>query len=335
MAGLDFTKGVHPPFEDRYVPSGSQIGGTTAWNDLGQRNPVGGCRHSMVGFLRTTDRWFRNSASRQATGLTDYGVGGSKDGSDDGVIIRWNDPLGRRAGWASGGSDGLEGDGPLFVRTLGVNAINRDLVSVERSDGGVIETEPSPKQLDSIIALQAYWANFAKIPYDTFPINPKVGINTDMEHFEFATKACPFDPMRRHTTEIQQEIVKILKGWQVVDLPVDPTPPVEPPPMWPNGWTTEGLKKRFGTCLEMDFANPSLGFKERRFNENGIISNMWVSRAVQEGITDINRIPKPGYIAITAAKDGVKAHSFIVPRSGHPDWVGFRGDGNDSWKWLQ
>jgi len=82
---------------------------------------------------------------------TAYGVGGSTDGPQwDGVILRWNDPRGRRSAWANGGSDGLEGDGPLFVRTRGVNAINRDLVSIERSDGANPATPVSAKQAESI-----------------------------------------------------------------------------------------------------------------------------------------------------------------------------------------
>jgi len=333
-AELVFGRVPHPPFEDRYIPDYQ----TSAWNDLGQRNPVGTCRHSMIGSLAGTDKWFRNgvpSAAHRATGLTDYGIGGSTDGSLDGVIWRWNDPRGRRAGWASGGSDGLEGDGIAFVRTLGVNAINRDLVSIERSDGGKIETPPSAKQLDSLIALEAYWFDQAGVPWDTFPKNPNVGIVTDMEHWEFATKACPFDPMRRMTTEIQQEIRDVLKSHQVVIEPAEPTDPVPEQPEWPNGWTTDELKAWFGQVLEVDFRKPEKGFTPRTFNKDGVISNMWVQRAVAEGITQIKRIPKPGYIAITAAKDGTPCHSFIVPRSGYPDWVAFRGDGNDSWKWFQ
>src|SRR4051812_7687088 len=120
---LVFGNVPHPPFVDRYIPSSQNH----AWNDLGQRRPVGVCLHSMIGSLKGTDMWFRDgvpSPDHVAQGLTDYGVGGSTDGPDlDGVIWRWNDPKGRRAGWASGGSDGLEGDGPMFVRTLGVDAI--------------------------------------------------------------------------------------------------------------------------------------------------------------------------------------------------------------------
>lgn len=320
----------------------------------------------MLGSLWGTDRYFRNDNPHKgfrATGLTNYGVGNDSDGPEwDGVILRWNDPRGaphvvqmdynpannlweygrgkfynvspRRAGWASGGSDGLEGDGVAFVRVLGVNKINK-LVSIERSDNGSQTAPVSPKQFESICQLEAYWFDQAKVPWDTFPTNPEFGIVTDMEHWEFATKACPFTAMRAKTTLFQDRIREILKQYQVVVEPAEPTDPIPPQPEWPNGWTTDELKKWFGSVLEVDFRNLEKGFTPRTFNANGVISNMWVQRAVAEGITEIRRIPKPGYIAISAAKDGTACHSFVVPRSGYPDWVAFRGDGNDAWKWFQ
>ena len=140
---ITFGRVAHPPFRDRLIPNAQ----TTAWDDLGQRTPVGVCWHTMVGTLWGTDTYFRTGAPA----LTDYGVGGATDGPNwDGVILRWNDPRGRRSGWANGGSDGLEGDGPLFVRTRGVAAINRDLVSIERSDGANPATPVSAKQAESI-----------------------------------------------------------------------------------------------------------------------------------------------------------------------------------------
>jgi hypothetical protein len=155
---ITFGRVPHPPFRDRLIPNANTI----AWDDLGQRNPVGVVFHTMVGSLWGTDRYFRDLATGGSKGLTDYGIGGSADGPEwDGVILRWNDPRGRRSGWANGGSDGLEGDGPAFVRALGINAINRDLVSIERSDGGDISTPLSPKQFESLCQLTAYWLQYA------------------------------------------------------------------------------------------------------------------------------------------------------------------------------
>lgn len=335
MADLVFGNVKHPAFVDRYIPDAD----TDAWNDLGQRKPVGTCRHSMWGNLISTDRWFRDSATHKASGLTDYGVGnGDVDGTDlDGVIYRWNDPLGRRAGWASGGSDGLEGDGVAFVRNLGVSAINRDLVSIERSDGGRPDTRMTTAQFNSICQLGAFWFDYAEVPFSSFPLNPKVGVRTDMEHFEFATKACPFTYMRAHTADIQAEIKKLLEAGQTAGAVVTP-PVVEPAPEWPNGWTFAELKAHFGKLLEVRMnpkTNEVAETAMRGFSKDGIISNMWLQRAVAEGITDVKRIPKPSQVTITRAKDGTGSSTLLVPRSGYKDWIGFRGDGNSSWIWLQ
>lgn len=333
---LQFGNVPHPPYVDRFIPNSQ----TSAWNYLGPRKPVGVCLHSMIGSLSGTDKWFRDgvpSPNHVAKGLTDYGVGGSTDGSLDGVIWRWNDPRGTRAGWASGGSDGLEGDGPMFVRTLGVNAINRDLVSIERSDGGKLETPMSPKQFESVCQLTAFWFDQCRVPYDTFPVNPAVGIVTHMLHYEFAQKDCPFVWVKGHIQEIQDRIKVILKDAQVISAAAPPESEVKPAPRWPNGWTSAQLKEQFGTLTEVTMTkdNEITGTAERGFADNGTISNMWVARCVEEGITEVKRMPKPSHVVNTRAKDGSGSSTLLIPRSGYRDWVGFRGDGNEAWIWLQ
>jgi hypothetical protein len=332
---LAFGNCKHPPYVDRLIPDSE----TNAWNDLGQRVPKGCCHHSMVGSLAGTDRWFRRSTrGSEPDGLTDYGIGGDTDGPDlDGVIWRWNDPRGRRAGWASGGSDGLEGDGPMFVRTLGVNAINRDLVSIELSDGGNIHHPVSDKQFESCAQLTAYWFDQAHVPYDAFPVNPNAGCVTDMEHFEFALKACPFDRFRPRINEFQDRVRMILRTAQVVTIPAPPPTPVPPETEWPHGWTTEELAEQFGKVRQIliDKKNVVTGTRLLGFDPKGVLSNMWIHRALDEGITDVTRIPKPSHFTVTRAKDDTGCSVFIVPRSGYKDWIGFRGDGNASWIWIQ
>lgn len=327
MTNLLFGRVPHPTYVDRLIPDNQ----TYAWDNLGTRRALGVCQHSMIGSLKGTDQYFRQGAA----GLTDYGIGGSTDGALDGVIYRWNDPKGYRSPWANGGSDGLEGDGPMFVRTLGVNAINRDLVSIERSDGGNINTPMSAKQFESICQLTAYWFDQAKVPWDTFPLNPAVGIVTHMEHFEFATKACPFDPVRSQIKVIQDRIRAIMKAAQVVTIPV-PTPPVVVPDKWPNGWTTAALAIQFGKVLEItiDKKNEVASTRMLPFDENGVLSNAWVQRAVEEGITEVKRIPKPTHITLAKSKDGMSSSTFHVPRSGYKDWIAFKGDGNSAWHWV-
>jgi hypothetical protein len=241
---ITFGRVSHPPFRDRLIPDSD----TTAWDDLGARRPLGVVFHTMVGTLWGTDRYFRTGAPA----LTDYGVGGTTDGPVwDGVILRWNDPRGRRSGWANGGSDGLEGDGPLFVRTLGVDAINRDLVSIERSDGADITTPVSPKQFESMCALTAYWFDQAHVPWDRFPVNPSVGsgIVTHFLHKEFATKGCPWAAVADRIDEFQARIRAILRAAQENEQPGSPIPPKPVTPdhdWWPQGYGVGQLRTRFG-----------------------------------------------------------------------------------------
>lgn len=324
---LVFGNVPHPPFIDRYIPNAQ----TFAWDDLGQRNPLGVCQHTMVGTLWGTDTHFRSGGA----GLTDYGIGGATDGKYDGVILRWNDPRSRRSGWASGGSDGLEGPGVPFVRHLGVAAINRDLVSIERSDGGDITTPMSPKQFESICQLTAFWMDQAEVPWYSYPTNPAVQLITHLMHFQFATKGCPWAQIIDNWTRIQDRVRAILRSAQVLIAPGPDPVPVPPLPEWPNGWTTAALEAQFGQLLEITISkrNEIAATHLRGFNKNGTISNMWVARCAAERIKAISRMPKPSHVTITASKDGVSSSTLIVPRSGYTDWVAVKMDGNATWKW--
>lgn len=272
-----FGRVPHPPFENRLVTN------SRAWDDLGPRKIVGSCRHSMVGSLRGTDGFFRGEARGKA--LTDYGIGGSADGSLDGVIYLWNDPRSRRAPWANGPTNGLEGDGPAFVRVHGVVGVNRDLVSIERSDGGDINTPLSEKQFESLAQLEAYWADQAKIPWNSFPLNPASGINTDLEHWELGQKECPFTPVRSQATRLQNRIRAILKQWQlgITPPPVDPQPE-EPPvgPVVPKTGYPEGMDEALARTLFGEFTKDDgtkVGFDP---SPAGVVSATWLSRGDSE-----------------------------------------------------
>ena len=343
----------HPAFIDRLIPDAQN----RAWDDLGSRKPVGVCQHSMVGSLWGTDGWFRRGAA--STGLTDYGIGGATDGPRwDGVILRWNDPRGRsstvhlrgdeyveagtpdavahrvsprRAGWANGGSDGLDGDGPLFVRTLGVAAINRDLVSIERSDGGVTTTPMSAKQFESICALTAYWFDQAKIPWDRFPLNPKHGIVTHLLHYEFATKSCPHAPVMNRIDEIQARVRQILKAGQSVQTAPYPVPPGTPVDVdhaaWPAGYDLATLRSRFGTLVP-----PQPGRHRRAvlFDPSGVISNAWVARGAKEDRTDA-KLPRALHWWVLRA-DEDQAYDLVTFDD---RWSLFRADRHVAWRWLE
>jgi hypothetical protein len=338
---LVFGNVPHPPFHDRLVPDAQ----TKAWDDLGPRTPVGVCQHSMVGSLWGTDGWFRRG--HESDGLTDYGVGNDCDGPEwDGVIIRWNDPRGKaatvnydggggkvsanRAGWANGGSDGLEGDGPLFVRTLGIAAINRDLVSVERSDGGDVNRPMSPKQFESICALSAHWFDQAHVPWDKFPVNPAHGVVTHLLHYEFATKNCPFPPVTNRIDEIQNRIRQLLKTAQTkvaAPSPVPPPKPVTPDhDWWPQGYDLATLAKRFGALphIAVDGTKTTYGF-----DPAGAISNAWVARGVQERLAAAQL---PGALEWRSLQNhGAPVHDLVEFAN---RWLLFRPAPDVVWKWI-
>ncbi len=350
---MQFGNVKHPPFIDRLIPDSQN----RAWDDLGPRRPVGVCQHSMVGSLWGTDGWFRRGAA--SSGLTDYGIGGSTDGEEwDGVIFRWNDPRGKRAtiymkegrylrrnspgaeamvlsanrsGWANGGSDGLEGDGPLFVRTLGVSAINRDLVSIERSDGGDTSAPVSAKQFESICSLSAYWFDLARVPWDQFPLNPAHGIVTHLLHSEFATKTCPHAPVTGRIDEIQARIRQILKAGQSGQPAMTPLPPESPISvdhgLWPSGWDVKSLAGRFGALTQHREDGSTQSFP---FDPAGVISNAWVARGAAEGRT-LRQLPKALHWWVLRADDD-QAYDLVTFDD---RWTLFRPDRNVAWRWIE
>ncbi len=186
-----------------------------AWDNLGQRALRGIVYHRMLGTLAGTDDWFH---SGQAQGLTDWGID-----HNTGEILRWNDYLGRgsacispnRAPWASGPWNNVPGDGMKFVTKFGVNGINRDLSAIEIS--GNYDTPLSEAGIQAIVALSAYLADVAKVPWDTYPIVPATGLVFTYWHNEFcgkATKICPGPVVERATPDIIARTAALLKKFQ-------------------------------------------------------------------------------------------------------------------------
>lgn len=211
----------HPTFQDRPIQKAAGNG----WDDLGPRQPKGVVLHRMIGSLWGTDGYFRRP---EVGALTDYGVGvlATDTVENDGVILRWNDPLGRRSGWASGPVSKPYGDGALFVGKYGANAVNRDLVSIEVS--GNYETALSPKAFESVCALVAYWADRCKVPWTAFPVNPATGISCVFWHQEFTLgtgKICPGPVMIDATPRIIDRAKAILQAAQGGEAPLPPPPP--------------------------------------------------------------------------------------------------------------
>ena len=209
-AQLVFDRVRHPPFEDRPVAKPEGQG----QDDLGTREMKGVVLHRMSAELRPTDSFMHEPAMM---GLFDYGVGteGIDGTEDDGVILRWNDPERRQSGWANGPWDNPPGNGRAFVETYGLDAINRDLVSISIS--GDYESPISEKAIEAVAKLCAYWADHTGIPWDTYPQNPATNLIFVYWHNEFAgSKPCPGSVVMDATPEIQARTSEILKSLKIV-----------------------------------------------------------------------------------------------------------------------
>lgn len=239
MATVTFGRVPHPFYQDRIISN------STAWNDLGKRGAKCVVWHRMYGTLWGTDGYFRGEATNKA--LTDYGVGvAATDGAGQaGVILRWNDPLGRRAPWASGPVQNPIGDGAKFVNIYGINAVNRDGVSIEISgDGG---TALDAKARAAVVALTAYFADQygkvlaakgKKFDYTTFPIIPDEDNRSFVcyhgEFYDGKRNSCPGAVVTAATDGMMKEITAILKEYQTGGVVVDPpSPPVYAKPQPP------------------------------------------------------------------------------------------------------
>lgn len=237
MADLVFGTVPHPAFQDRPItkPEGN------GQNDLGQRSVRGVVWHRILGTLWGTDSYFRGPVGA----LTDYGVGVQATDGDgnDGVILRWNDPLGSQSGWASGVVSSPYGDGAAFVTKYGIDAVNRDQASIEIS--GNYDTPLSEKARQSVAALTAYWADQARIPWSAFPNIPGDGFSFVRWHQEFTIgtgKVCPGQVVMNETSALIQRVAGIMKRYQTDGQVATPKPPdyaASDLPAWFEESTTE------------------------------------------------------------------------------------------------
>jgi hypothetical protein len=319
-----------------------------AWDGAGftrvpPRAIVGSCEHRTEG--NASIEWYwgffgyqdtpngRIYGQRHGDALVDYIV------DKQGRIGEFNDPFGTRMPWANGATNGLEGDGPAFVRTLGVGAVNARLASIE-----IIGMPNDPfegPQLEAVAHLMAWLHDHAKVPWDRFPLNPNVGCVTDLQHFEFTGKGgnspneCPGQGVRRRTNDLQNRVRAIMKAAQTtVEEPTTPPPdPVENPAhAWPNGWTTAGLVARFGFLVH---ENEAVGSGDDRrtiavFDPEGVISNAWVAKCVKERITEVAELPAPLQWWTLNTKDQEPIEFVIFERGWRLQSIGTRG----GWEWV-
>ncbi len=285
MTGLVFGRVTKPPIIEAIVPKPYDGAGFT--RVVPRRNRlVGSCLHSWYGNAWTTPRWksiyslFATGGERQFDALVDFSV------QKDGTIVMLNDPFGTRSPWANGGSNGLEGDGPAFVRALGVGAINDRLLSIEREGAG----EPMPPvQLEAVAHTIAWLHDLdlpgMRVPWDAFPLNPKVNLVTQMQHYEFATKGCPFPGVIAQTDAYQDRARSIMKAAQTAVAVPAPTPPPAPVTnpghtIYPAGMDEQKARAAFGTGRRI---NPDGTTHIFGFDPKGLISNAWLAEGAKRG----------------------------------------------------
>ena len=271
---MSFGNVPHPRYEKHIVPK-PWVG--AGYDLVPPRNIIGLCMHKWWGYgdKLALVRLFGTGGERQADALTDYSL------TQEGELVMLNEPEGTRSPWANGGSDGLEGDGTLFVRKLGVGAINARLISVEFEG----KAEPlTAAQLEVGTSLWAHWFDRRKVSWEDYPMHPKVGCVTDLDHYEFATKDCPFSGARGQRSQFQDMVRGKMKAGQVGATP-DPVPPVTPPAPdhdWlPDGLTEAQVKILFGRGTRHNADGTTSTFE---FDPSGVISNAWLARGAKQSL---------------------------------------------------
>ena len=224
---ITFGRVPHPAYHNRLITKIEGIGS----DNLGRRSVKGVVWHRMLGSLWNTDAYFRDPA---VGALTDYGIGvRAVDGSaNDGMILRWNDPLGFQSGWANGQVIAPWGDGLKFIQKYGPDVHNRYQVSIEIA--GQYETALSEASRQSIAALTAYYADQYGIPWDAFPYAPQDGFSFVRWHQEFTgpqEKVCPGQVVIEETAALIDRTRNIMREFQTREggNPTVPTHAYAPP----------------------------------------------------------------------------------------------------------
>lgn len=191
-----------PPITLRPLPE--KYGAGMSW--LARMPATGSFVHTMVGWLWSTDTYFRLASTLAAT---DYGIGGAGDGDSDGEIFQWIDYAANpfEAGWASGWDNApdYDGDGAAYVQAFGIRGINGGGRSVECS--GLVNTPMTAKQWGALCHMLAY-IHHAELNQsaDHFAWN--------MHHREVAEKDCPFPRIYNHTIEYQTVVTTIMREFE-------------------------------------------------------------------------------------------------------------------------
>lgn len=222
MEAITYGRVPAPVYVDDYVADFA--GMAAGW--YGKRMLLGVVWHRMVGTLEGTRGHFR----KPNTGLTDYGIGvaGPDAAALDGVIYRWNDPLGLRSGWANGRIIAPWGDGLAFINEYapkyGLDIANQGQISIEIS--GQYLTPLTARSRAALVAITAYWADQARIPWNVFPNWPGHGYSFVRWHQELtgpAEKVCPGDVVIGETATLLAATAQRMRQFQTAAAPIPVT----------------------------------------------------------------------------------------------------------------
>jgi hypothetical protein len=209
------TPSAEPPWIDKLIPDASN----QAWDDLGPRRLEGLVYHRLYGSLEISDNYLRSCGTDlSCNALVDFAVD-----NKSGEVWRWNDPQGaahpelgvsaNRAPWASGPVDKPDSDAQAFVGQNGVDAVNRDQVSI--SIAGMPDEPIEDAGLDAVAELSAYFANLAGIEVDSYPDMPNRNYSFVRVHNQFAsTKECPGQVVIDALPEITKRTQDVLRRLQ-------------------------------------------------------------------------------------------------------------------------
>jgi hypothetical protein len=281
---LDWTPAPYPPMVDLVVSKPYDGAGFDRVRFRGDRI-IGVCDHITDGdaSIEFYAAFFGSGGERATDALVDTVIG--RDGRI-GLLNDWRDPErgGTRAGWANGGSNGLEGRGVAFVRALGTAAINERLVSKEH-----VAREGQPitdAQLAASIALDVAILQERRVPWHEYPFSSALGgIAVDYDHADFATKRCPAEPWRSTYGPIKEREVRAGLARAQTGR-VDPDPPVPDGDSEPvtNGrqppiLSDVALAALFGTLVRH---LPDGSTRPYPFDPAGPISTAWLARCRRE-----------------------------------------------------
>lgn len=316
MATVVYGNVPRPAMIEMIVPKPWEGAG---FDRVAPRKIVGTCNHRTEGrdTPRSVHDLFATGGERQFDALTDYVIG------TDGTIGHLNDERGTRAGWANGGSDGLEGDGPNFVKTFGIVGINSRLASIEHC--GLGGDPITPEQFSASARLNAWIFDQCHVPWDSFPVHPAYGIVTQLEHWEFATKGCPGTQFRSRTDELHQAIRGLLKAGQMATVPT-PVPPPTPIEVahgkYPEGMDEALATKFYDTLIKrrVDGSVTTLSFQPK-----SAVSLAWLARGKKE-----NAYPAAD-TWIQFKDSSADVREMVTFKNG---WVLWRPNERSGWKWL-